>query len=212
MKYIVSLCIVLLMLSCSTAQLVDTWKNPETDTYMPAKILVVGLTPDTNARRKFEKQLKNDLELLGIQAVMGINYFDNTPTTEEDLKALEYKLLNEGFDTILFTKVIGLEDKVVYSKNFDSYEETFTGFNEDFLRHKDIYNKPDYYNEYVIYHAETSMYCICPDKERELIWKGYVDIVDPKNIGTAVKDYVKLVVLILEEEQLLISTLNTSNN
>lgn len=211
MKYLVSICFLSFLLSCSSAQLVDTWKNPETERYSPTKVLVVGLTPEKNARLKFEEQLKNDLQLKGIEVVKSSHYFNNYPTTEEQLKELEYKLLNEGFDTILFTKVVGIEDKILYQQTFNSYEESLHGFNEDYLRHQDIFHNPNYYNEYLVYHAETSMYCICPGKERELLWKGYIDIIDPKDIGTTVKDYVKLIVLVLEEQQLLSSVHSNTN-
>ena len=69
--------------------------------------------------------------------------------------------------------------------------------------YQDVFYNPEYYKEYTIYHAETSMFCICPTKDRELIWKGYIDITDPTNIEQTVKDYVRLAILVLEEEQLL---------
>ena len=47
------------------------------------------------------------------------------------------------------------------------------------------------------------MYCICPTKDRELIWKGYVDIVDPRSIDKTVNDYVDLVIAALEEQALI---------
>ena len=46
------------------------------------------------------------------------------------------------------------------------------------------------------------MYCICPTKDRELIWKGYIDIVDPESTDKTITNYVNLVIAILEEEQL----------
>jgi hypothetical protein len=69
--------------------------------------------------------------------------------------------------------------------------------------YQDIFYNPEYYEEYTIYHAETSMYCICPTKDRELIWKGYIDITDPRDIEKTIKDYVRLAIVVLEEEQLI---------
>lgn len=200
------------MNSCSSTSLIDTWKNPEIESYEPAKILVIGLTPDKKIRQKFEKQLKKEFELRGSEAEMSVTYFENTTISEDILKALEYKLLNEGFDTILFTKTMGVENKIVYNEKFDSYGETSTSFKDDYLKHQDIYLNPEYYNEYQVYHAETAMYCICPTKERELIWKGYIDIIDPKDIDVTVNDYVKLVIAALEAEQLIIPLISDNNN
>src|SRR5690554_7391732 len=43
------------------------------------------------------------------------------------------------------------------------------------LIHQDVYYNPEYYEDYKLYHTETNMYCICPTKERELIWKGFIE-------------------------------------
>jgi len=173
----------LLIISCSTTHLVDNWKNPEIDTYEPTKVLVVGITSNIEAREIFEQQLKGELEARGIVAITSLDFFNPTveteKMTEEDLKTLEGKLIIDGFDTILLTKVVGVEDKIIYKKEYDDFDNTYRKFNEEYLMYQDIFYNPDYYENYTVYNTETSMYCICPTKERELIWKGYIDIVDP---------------------------------
>lgn len=42
-----------------------------------------------------------------------------------------------------------------------------------------------------------------PTKDRELIWKGYIDITDPYSVAETVNDYVKLVTIVLEEQNLM---------
>lgn len=207
MKRLLFLVLTLSLINCSTTQLVENWKNPDIDRYEPYKVLVVGLTSNIEARQKFEKQLKDELELRGTEAVMSLALFDPSfrteKMTEEELKVLENNLINDGFDTILFTKVIGIEDKIAYKKNYDGYDETYRKFTEEYLMYQDIFYNPGYYDEYKVYHAETSMYCICPTKDRELIWKGYIDIIDPQSIEETVNDYVRLAIVVLEEQQLI---------
>ncbi|WP_298895288.1 hypothetical protein [uncultured Psychroserpens sp.] len=212
MKKLLYICILLLLANCSSTQLVDHWRNPDIGIYEPYKVLVVGLTSDYGARDKFETKLKNELELRGSEAVMGLNVLDQTPKTdkmtEDELIALESQLIADGFDTILFTKIIGVEDKIKYRKNYKGRDETYRKFKDEYLMYQDVFFNPDYYEDYKIYKAETSMYCICPTKDRELIWKGYIDITDPESIEKAVNDYVRLVIVVLEEEQL-INRINT---
>lgn len=203
MKRSILVILVFTLLSCNSTQLVETWKNPDITTYTPSKVLVVGLTANLEARQKFETKLKNELEMRGAEAVSSLDIFKTEKMTEIELKKLEYHLINNGFDTILFSKVIGVEDKIVYKDDFDGYDETYRKFNEDYIRYQDVFYNPDYYNEYTIYHAETSMYCICPTKDRELIWKGYIDIVDPESTDKTIINYVNLVIAVLEEEQLI---------
>ena len=207
MKYTNIFCIGLLFIGCSSTQLMDTWRNPDYETYTPNKVLVIGITSNTEARQKFEDQLKNELVLRGTDATTSLEFFGPNfgadKKTEEQLTVLEDSLLRHGFDTILLTKIVGIEDKVAYNKNYKDSEETYRKFREDYIMHQDIYNNPEYYQEYTVYHAETSMYCICPTEDRDLIWKGYIDIIDPQSTDETVNDYIKLITLVLEEELLI---------
>jgi hypothetical protein len=198
---------VFLLFNCSSTQLVESWKNPNIDTYEPYKVLVVGLTSDKVARLEFEEKLKTELELRGSEAMTSLSVLDTTgktdKMTETELETLESQLIEDGFDTILLTKIVGREDKVAYRKNYKNYDETYRRFKDEYLMHQDIFYDTDYYEEFKVYKAETSMYCICPTKERELIWKGYINITDPTSIEKTVNDYVKLALVVLEEEKLI---------
>jgi len=202
---ILALCF--LIFGCSTTELVENWKNPDIDQYHPNKVLVVGMTSNLEARQQFEKQLQEEFNTRGIEAVMSSEFlkpaFTSEKKTEAELKVLESKLIMHGFDTILFTKVIGVEDKIVYRTHYDGYDSTYRKFSEDYLMYQDAYYNPDYYEDYTVYHTETAMYCICPTKGRSLIWKGYIDIMDPATISETVNDYVRLMVVVLDEQQLI---------
>lgn len=207
MKYLKLLVLLLAVTSCSTTQLVEYWKNPDFVTYSPNKVLIVGMTANLEARQQFEKQLKAECQSRGIEAVMSLELFNpsftNKKKTDEELKQLENNLLLDGFDTVLFTKVIGVEDKILYKNDYEEDENTQLKFREDYLKYQDAYYNPDFYNAFTVYHAETSMYCICPTKDRTLIWKGYIDIIDPESIKETVNHYVRLVIVVLEEQQLI---------
>ncbi len=197
----------LFLVSCNSTQLVDTWKNPDISSYAPSKVFIVGLTSNIEARQKFETELKDALEIRGIEAMRSLDVpnlsFKSQEMTRPEMDELETTLQNDGFDTVLFSKIIGIENKITYKKNYDGYDETYKKFGDDFLKYQDIYYNPDYYDEYSIYHAETTMHCICPKKERSLIWKGYIDILDPRTYDKTITNYVNLVVAVLEEYQLI---------
>lgn len=207
MKIINGILLCSLIISCTSIELVDNWKNPDIDIYNPNKVFIVGMTSNLDARQQFEKQLKVEYESRGIEAIISFNLLEPSFTkqekTEEELDSLENILIKDGFDTILFTKIIGVEDIIAYRENYDENDITYRRFKEDYLKYQDAFYNPDYYEEYTVYHTETSMYCICPTKDRELIWKGYIDIMDPKSIKETINDYVRLVVVVLEEQQLI---------
>ncbi|WP_411895747.1 hypothetical protein [Winogradskyella sp. A2] len=207
MRYFKYLLALIIITSCSETQLVEYWKNPEIDNYSPNKVLVVGLTSNEEAGLKFENKLKEALEIRGVETATSTDFnilsSSKDPLNENKLNSLEKTLIEKGFDAILFSKVVGVEDMITYKKDFDGYDETYRRFKEDFLRYQDAFYNEDYYNEYTVYHAETSMYCICPSKERELLWKGYIDITDPREVDKTINQYVNIVVSALEELSLI---------
>lgn len=193
--------------SCNTTQLIEQWKNPEIDRLSVSKVLIVGLTPNIETRRKFENRLKEELESRGIEAVISLDIFEPSFRVEkkskEELKVIENILTTNYFDAVLLSKVKGVEDRVIYSKNYISKESLDIKFKEDYYNHQEIIDNPKYYEKYKIYNAETSLYCICPTKDRELIWKGSIDIIDPRSVDKTIDDYINLLVIALEEQGLL---------
>jgi hypothetical protein len=207
MKKILFLLSVLLLMNCTTTELVERWKNPTIDSLSVSKVLIVGMTSNVEARKQFEEKLKKEYEARGIEAVMSLELFEPTFTAEKksklELRTVEKILATSYFDAILFTKIKGVESKVAYTKTFKDKEYLDVRFKDDYYRHQEIFYNPDYNKKFNIYHAETSLYCICPIKERELIWKGSIDIVDPSSMQETVDDYVNLLIFALEEEKLL---------
>lgn len=192
---------------CSSAELVDNWKNPDIVIFDASKVLLVGMTQDQDARIDFESRLMSEFAKRDVEAMRSIDLFDvrftDSKRTEKELDAVERSLLDKDFDAILLTKILGSENRQTFSKTITQLNKNRNGFKEDYLRDQTIYYDPEYYESYTVYHAETSLYCICEGKERSLIWRGSIDILDPNDIAKTVDDYVKLVVLAMEEQDLI---------
>ena len=56
----------LILIGCSSAQLVSTWKNPDYVIFDANKVLVVAMTPDEDAQITFETKMKRQLSLIHI--------------------------------------------------------------------------------------------------------------------------------------------------
>ncbi|GAA4272864.1 hypothetical protein U6A24_06245 [Aquimarina gracilis] len=197
-----------LFFSCSSSELVENWKNPDIDIFEAQKVLVIGITNEDGNRKVFEKKLTSELKKNGVNAIRSLDFFEEnfttSPRTDDELMMLEKDLIEKGFDAILLSKVVGVEDRVTVVKAYRNLDRTFDSFKEDYFENQEIFQDEDYYEEYQIFHAESSLYCICPDKERELIWKGSIDITEPENTKKAVTDYVKVLIWALKGQQLLI--------
>ena len=199
--------IILVLAGCSSAQLVSTWKNPDYVIFDAYKVLVVGMTPNEDARERFETKMKREFSKRNIEAVRSIDVFDveftMTARSEEEIDDVEQLLLDRDFDAILFTKVMGSENRQSFRKRMADIDSYYGKFRDDYLDHQDIYYDADYYDQYTVYHAETSLYCICVGKERELIWRGAIDITDPIDLKKTIDDYIKLVVFAMGEEEII---------
>ena len=199
--------IALLSLGCSSTELVDNWKNPDIVIFDASNVLIVGMTSNYKAQEKFETKMKREFSNRGVEAMRSLDVFDvkftDSERSEEELDDMEQSLLDKDFDAILFTKILGSENKESFRKEMADVDSYYGKFKDDYLTHQDIYYDENYYDEYKVYHAETSLYCICVGKERELIWRGIIDITDPSNIKNVIDDYIELVVLAMEEQDLI---------
>ncbi len=203
----ISILFLALTFSCSSASLMENWKNPDIVLFDANKVLIVGMTQNKEARADFEDKLKTEFDKRNVEAMSSLDVFDvnftNSRKTEEELDKVEQSLLDKGFDAILFTKIIGSEDRRSFMKTISSWDNNKGRFNDDYLDHQEIYYDEGYYDTFTVYHAQTTLYCICEGKERAMIWRGSIDITDPTNIEKSVSDYIKLVVLALEEQDLI---------
>ena len=76
MKKLVIIVLLIVLTGCSSAQFVDSWKNPETISFNPKKALLVGITDNLTARKIFEQDFKNELVL--IENKIGTLYIFNS--------------------------------------------------------------------------------------------------------------------------------------
>lgn len=194
-------------MGCSSTKLVGTWKNPDIVLFDAYQVLVVGMVQDDRARMEFETKFVDALKAQGVDAMRSIDLFDveftSSKRSEKELEDVEQQLLDKGFDAILFTKVVGTENRRTFKEHLNNIDKMFMRFSNDYLEHQDIYYDPEYYDSFNIYHAETSLYCICIGKERDLIWRGEVDVTEPQNVNKAIDAYVKLVTKSMGEQDVI---------
>jgi hypothetical protein len=208
MKKIISIFLLTLLISnCSSTRIIDQWASEETPVFEANKVLVVGMSADTEIRRMFEEQLVVSLEKNEVTAVRSIDFFPSAFTdesrSETDLNAIEELLVNAGFDAILVSKITGTERKVSVFQAYSDLAADFQNFNDYYYSNQAVYHSKTR-EQYKIYHSETSVFCICPGVERELLWRGNIDIVDPYNTKRNVNDYVRTLIKALKANELVI--------
>lgn len=197
-----------MLCACSSSKLVNEWNSPDYVNFEANKVLVIGMAQDKELRRQFEEELASELEKNNVVAVRSVDFFEQSFTderqSEAELDSVEAQLLEAGFDAILFSKVVGSQDKVTTIQSVRDLADSFKSFKEDYYRSQDLYGNGPSLEYYKLYHAETNLYCICPGEERELLWTGNIDVVENKNRKKSLRDYVRTLINALEKKQLLI--------
>ncbi len=197
----------ILLLACSDAEIVSSWKNPDIVLFDAYKVLVVGMTPSYDARLQFETKMTEKFTQQGIEAMRSIDLFDvaftSSVRTDKELNEVEERLLDKDFDAILFTKILGSENRQTLSKKLSELDRNNARFKDDYLSHQNIYYEDEYYEQYTVYFVETALYCICVGKERDLIWRGVIEVSDPIEAEDTIDEYIDLVVSTLAHEDLI---------
>ena len=191
---------------CSTSRLVEQYSNLEKADFRPQKILVVGLTPDGGLQRQFEYSMLRALEGQNVIAVKSVDLFGEPFKVSEDLendwKVFEAELLDAGFDTVLFSKITGQESRVTVAQSYRNMVRTFETFGDYYKENRDI-PESGQLEDYPVLNTETSMYCLCPDRKNDLIWRGNIDIVNAPDPQKTIRDYVKTLIRTLKQNRLL---------
>ncbi|MCF4101125.1 hypothetical protein L1I30_05570 [Gillisia sp. M10.2A] len=204
MKKILLILSLFFLASCSSTQFVDSWKNEEMPAFKPQKMLVLGITQNLTARKIFEEHLKKEFLKRNINTYEGSTVIDASFTgsekSEQEINEMISGLSKKGFDAIVLTAVKGVQEERNYDPGYYTVGYRWTRFGRYYYRYQDIYYNPAYYNEYKVYHVETSIYTLEQDDDKSLVWVGAFNIVNPENISNSVKDYVQAIIKKLETD------------
>jgi hypothetical protein len=207
MKKIAFILGILTLTACSSTRFVDSWKNKEIVAFSPQKLLVIGMTENLTARKIFEEELKEQFITRGINAYESSVAIDQSFTaskrSEEEIESMKEKLLQKGFDAVVITAIVGVDDKREYNSGYYTFGYNWYRFGRYYYRFQNVYYEPDYFSDYKVYHIETSIFSIKEDEDKSLVWVGTFNIVDPVNITSTVNDYVARIIAQLERENLI---------
>ncbi len=208
MKFLSLLLLVSIFISgCSSTKLVQEYKNPETINFEANKVLVVGISADKELRRTYEKKMVDALEKEGVIGVKSIDFFEKSFTDNkksiQQLNTIENQLLKAGFDAILFTKITGKESRVTVVNSYQNFSNNYPTFEDYYYGNQHLYFK-EKQERYQVYTTETSLYCICPGKERDLLWSGEIELVDGNRVNRNINSYITVLFKNLEENNLLL--------
>lgn len=205
-KFYSALISLILFGSCSSSRLIDQYTSPDSSRFRAKKVLVIGMAPDGGLQKQFEFSLVEALKKQNFDAVKSVDFFGEDIVGSEkygnELESLKDDLLNAGFDAVFFSRITGRNTKVTLAQSYRNLVKTFEVFGEYSKSSPTIYESGEFEDNPIL-HTETLYYCLCPEMENDLIWKGNIDIVNASTSEEAIQDYVKILLRALKKNNLL---------
>ncbi len=198
MRYFLLILYFVLFTACSTARLVESHSPYRAEKPKIEKILIIGMTPLTEFRESFETRLQKEFKKHNVEAVTSISVLDGRlapgESTEQQLNNLEKYLLEEGYNTVLLSKIIQVESHKDLRTSLYSLRGSYRSFKSDYYSNQGIFHGDDIKSDSKIYHTETSIYTLPENRQRELLWQGEIDLKNPKRVRRTIKQYVDLLI------------------
>ena len=111
---------VLILSSCSTVKITDSWKADDVSTVKNEHIIVMARTDDQVARQRFEQEIADRLRAGGFNVTESYKKFPaisvNKKKTPEEVKQDIQILKNEGFEAVVLTVLRDKSKEIVTSE------------------------------------------------------------------------------------------------
>ena len=215
MKKLLALAIILVLSSCSSVKVTDSWKGDNLNTLSGKKILVLARSDDMVTRQRFEQEIANKLREKGIDATESYTKFPsmkhNLKRSEAEIEQVVQIIKNEEFSGILLTVLKDKSKEIVtsetggytsggyYPSHYGGYYGGFGGY------YGSVYSPYGYGygGSYVpsetrtytseTYALETVIYNLDLPKGKQLLGVLSVDITDPKSASKVAPEYANAV-------------------
>ncbi len=201
---------IILITSCASVKIGDTWKSDDFDSVVNEKILIVAKAKDANVSKSYEIEIANKLRAKGMSAIeRHIKYpslKDDAVQTQDEINNILQQFKNDGINGVLVTalkdvkvkKKIISDDKMSYLTPTDKSFISFRAYNFDAnSQHKmetpEAPRKPTVLRSKT-YFLEAVTYNLSLEDKKRLVGILQADITDLEDADKVLEGFSKLVV------------------
>lgn len=210
-QLILLLLVTVVMGSCSSIKVVDSWKADNISSLANEKILVIGRSDDMVGRQRFEQEIADRLRAGGIDATESYKKFpamkQNQKLSEEEIAQRIQIVKNEGFKGVVLTVLKDMSKEIVTSEtggyvSSGYYPSYYGGYYGGFGGYYGRVYSPygyGYGGTYVptetrtytskTYNLETVIYNLDLEPGKQLLGVISIDITDPKSVTKVAPEY-----------------------
>jgi hypothetical protein len=190
------LLVIVSLASCSSTELLSSWKAENANLNQYKKVLVVALTgnKDRSIRDNIESAMVNSLKANNVDAVAASEGYG--PKAFEKLSDADVvsKVKSDGYDGIIILSLLDKEKEKYYTPGRVSYTPYFTYYSRYWRQWRTMYDRtyePGYYTNTTNYVLESNLYNVQMDR---LEYSAQTRSFDPSNAATLANSVTKTVV------------------
>jgi hypothetical protein len=188
-----------LLASCANTRFTSAWRDREYTGPTLKKIVVIGISEETAARRVFEDSFAAALRQAGVEAVPGYTLIPAKP--DRPVEQLREAVERIHADGVLVARALRAERRLDYSPGHVrvmpgiGYHSGFWGYYGSA-----IIDEPRLYS-YSVITIETNLWPT--GKDGKVLWSAISETTDPDNVQKASGELAKLVIKALQKQQLI---------
>ena len=199
-----------LLSSCSSVKVLDSWKGDNLATMSDKNILVIARTDNQQARIAIEEAMANDIRKAGFKATESYLKFNSmNPNKKVDPEKVQAMIEKAGFKGVVMNVLKDYNESMVteqsggYYAGGTTYYGGYPGYYGGFYGY---YHNPYSYSTYgnyvpsssttrisKSYILETLIYNLDEPEGKQLVSVVTTQIIDPGSVTKTAKDYSKLV-------------------
>lgn len=198
-----------LIYSCSSVKVADSWKDVKIPNIKSKNILVVSKTDNETARVQFETDMVNALNNKGYNSIESfIKFPEIKPTNKMEkgqVKEVINKLKNDGIGVVMMTVLRDVQEYTKETTSSATYKVTshpfylrrgyYRGFNTyyhtTYIDANPITSIQETGNKYIL---ETVVYDLTQPEDKELLSVITTEIDNPATLGPTSEDFAKKIV------------------
>lgn len=188
--------IIVILPSCSSTELLSSWKADNANLKKYNKVLVVGLTgaKDRDIRESVESAMVNALRTNGITAEAASDNYGPKAFEKMSDEAVIKKVKSDGYDGIMMLALLDKAKEKNYTPGRVSYTPYYTYYSRYWRQWRTMYDRvyePGYYTNTTNYTLEANLYNVGEDK---LEYSAQAKSFDPGDAQVLASSFTKTVV------------------
>lgn len=152
----------------------------------PRKILVLTVADDPPTRAQLEDVIAGEISLRGGNAAASHLTFPDLP---KERGPFEAKLIAEGFDAVLVSRLVSSETKIKMTEGYQTYATDYQGMDwwgGYYYTYENVF-VPGYLNKEKKVRVRTDLWRAV-DGKGQLVWTGLSDTMNPRTAAQAGRD------------------------